>query len=245
MMGFFSKIKNAIGSVVSKAGEVFNSSHIAAAGANLQGRTSAAAQIIATARAYRPSSGSASEVNSINETLSRYVRSVKTDIAEIEAAFTETIDKFASVMEKTMEDEYSRRQFHNRCQIKKEELKKVLSETLSRRLNSSDKDCLAVIRMNPSYKKEEAMKEFAKTVQKEAVRAARTELNNTLNEMNQQLQDEVMANKREAIEHLSDVMDTIYRLSSNIEDREKELQELEADMSTAQAVLNLLEPDNN
>jgi hypothetical protein len=241
-MGVFSQAKKILGSIVSKCGEIFNSEILAKTGAKLQGRTSVTAKIIGNSKAYEPvsSNASARNVDRVNTTLAEYAHYVRNDMRPIEDAIAQVVEECFSVIEDTVDDYNLHQRFRKDCAREKERIKGSISQEISRRMSSSDKDCLYIMQMRPSEKKEEAMKEFSKRIQREALGNAQQDLSDTMDRLNGQLRKEVEA-KCQAEEYRAiRAQEALEEVLENLKGKESVIRELNRIIKSAEKILEIL-----
>lgn len=196
-MSLFSGVKKMVGKITSKVGEILNSEFLANIGAKLEERTNDAASLIGTLKSYNPKQLTSSEVNKINSALSKYVLSQRTDLRKIETAFINVIDDFSIIVKEVLEDKVICAQFDNRCDEERQYIHDNLTETISNYINTSNDECMLILRMRPSAKKEKAIQLFFNKVQYIAIKDIKAKLKNSLKNMHLLLEKEFESSYQE------------------------------------------------
>lgn len=189
-MGFFSSLKQKMGTIVSKIGEVLNSPTIAKLGATLENRRSKVVETIGISKAMNSKRDSISESKKINDTLASYAKEVKQDSAELERTISSSLDQMHSVLESMAVNNTIRNRLNLDYSTLRTNAKDIFTTHISKRMSIADSECAQIMKMRPSDKKVQKMNAFSKQVTQEAARLASESIKNVLQNQNQQLKQE-------------------------------------------------------
>lgn len=236
-MGFFDGVKKMAGKVFSKIGEIFDSESIAKIGAKLEDRADATAEIIGTTKSYKPNSSTVSEIDRVNSTLSEFVFSQKDNVKIIEDAFISILDDFAFIVKEVLDDEIICGQFDIRCKDERQTIHNNMANVISKRFSIADTECLGIMKMRPSAKKQNAMKKFADKVQKEAIRETKFKFEISLENMHRWLLDEFKASYQRQNSASQYTIQIVNDFRENITDKQELIKKIDDVISISQDIL--------
>lgn len=224
-MGIFKRLGRAIGKCVEYVGEKTNITWLEIKGMEIQAKCSEVVSKVASevggAQGYLEGASSLSDVKEINNVLTQFSLELSNQSDDVEInVLVELMDYFDSLIDQLIQFSETNDLVFNfdrlmtQREVIENQIKGSFKVHLAKRVSLSDDECMAILKMAPSLKKEKRMKEFGEKVLNEAAKLLKEGLEQRVNAYQDELEATLIERMNEVVSLESEKIDAIKQLEN-------------------------------